>query len=314
MATHHPDGEPWEWQEAVWQRIIGRARAGRNLKPDVWPGGARCAVCLSFDVDHETIPLRDGDESPMRISQGQFGARQGMPRIREILRRHGVPATFFYPAVSALIHPAEALGVRDEGHEIGMHSWIHESNLDLPAGVERELALRSMDSLRKLLGEAPLGMRTAAWDFSGATLGIIQELELLYDSSLMSDDDPYELETGGQPTGIVELPPEWIRDDAAYFSWRRAGGQRPYTPPSGVEEIFLRELDGAWNDRGLYVLTMHPHHIGHRSRVWLVERVIEYAKDKGGCWFATHAQAAAWCKEQAASADSGKIGEGAPSK
>ncbi len=66
-----PEGEPWQWEEATWRRIVGRARAGRSLRPAHWPEGARCAVALSFDADHETIPLRDNDESPMRISQGQ---------------------------------------------------------------------------------------------------------------------------------------------------------------------------------------------------------------------------------------------------
>lgn len=71
----HPDGEPWQWPDRVWRDIVERARAGRSLKPSSWPDGARCAVALSFDADHETIPLREADESPMRLSQGQYGAR-----------------------------------------------------------------------------------------------------------------------------------------------------------------------------------------------------------------------------------------------
>jgi peptidoglycan-N-acetylglucosamine deacetylase len=38
-------------------------RAGRSLRPTSWPGGARCAVALSFDSDHETNELRDGGKS-----------------------------------------------------------------------------------------------------------------------------------------------------------------------------------------------------------------------------------------------------------
>ena len=71
-------------------------------------GRRALAVAISFDADHETIPLRDGDKAPMRISQGQYGNRQGMPRIRELLEKHGIPASFFYPAVSALLHPERA--------------------------------------------------------------------------------------------------------------------------------------------------------------------------------------------------------------
>jgi peptidoglycan/xylan/chitin deacetylase (PgdA/CDA1 family) len=292
--------KPWEWSEARWRGIVGRARGGRSLAPRVWPEGAQCAVALSFDADHETIPLRDNDESPMRISQGQYGARQGVPRIRRLLAKHGAPATFFYPAVSALLHPEEVRGVAGEGHEIGIHSWIHEANTSLPPGVERDLTFRAADTLEKLSGRRPVGIRTASWDFSVDTMGIIRELGLLYDSSLMADDDPYELEDGGQPTGIVELPPEWIRDDAVYFNMLRFSGLRPYTPPSAVEEIFRAEFDGAREEGGLFLLTMHPHVIGHRSRIALLDRLLQHIKASGKVWFATHAQVAEWCKSQSA--------------
>jgi peptidoglycan/xylan/chitin deacetylase (PgdA/CDA1 family) len=290
---------PWEWSEPQWREIVGRARAGRSLAPKSWPGGARCAVSLSFDADHETIPLRDSDQSPMRISQGQYGNRQGVPRIRALLRRHGVKASFFYPAVSALLHPREVKEVADEGHEIGIHSWIHEANTKLPPGVERDLTLRAADVLEKASGRRPVGMRTASWDFSVDTLPIIRELGLLYDSSLMGDDDPYELEEQGEPTGIVELPPEWIRDDAPYFNFVRFSALRPYTPPSGVEEIFRGEFDGAHAEGGLFLLTMHPHVIGHRSRIAMLDRLVEYMKAQPGVWFGTHEEVARWCKQLA---------------
>jgi len=295
----HPDGEPWQWPEATWRRIVGRARAGRSLKPSHWPEGARCAVALSFDADHETIPLRDADDSPMRISQGQYGARQGVPRIRRLLEREAVPASFFYPAVAALLHPDEVRGVAAEGHEIGIHSWIHERNTTLPYEAERDLSARAAEVLARLAGRDPVGMRTASWDFSPNTLRIVREMGLLYDSSLMADDDPYELVDDGEATGIVELPPEWIRDDAVYFNMVRFSALRPYTPPSAVEEIFAAEFDVAWEEGGLFLLTMHPHISGHRSRVVLLERLIRHMKAKGKCWFATHADVARWCRDRA---------------
>jgi len=153
--------------------------------------------------------------------------------------------------------------------------------------------------LTELAGVAPVGIRTASWDFSPNTLAIIRELGLLYDSSLMADDDPYELTENGEPTGIVELPPEWIRDDYVYFGMHRGSTLRPYTPPSAVEEIFRAEFDAAWEDGGLFLLTMHPHVIGHRSRLPLLARLIGHMKAKGRCWFATHAAVAAWCRERA---------------
>ena len=75
---------------------------------------------------------------------------------------------------------------------------------------------------------------------------------------------------------------------------------RPYTPPTDVLDIFRRELDAAWEDGGVFQLTMHPHIIGYRSRIWIVEELIRHAKSKGKVWFATHAEVAAWAKEHAA--------------
>jgi peptidoglycan/xylan/chitin deacetylase (PgdA/CDA1 family) len=274
-------------------------RAGRSLAPARWKDGARCAVALSFDSDHETIELRFGGASYGKMSQGQYGARKGTPRIMRLLERHGVPATFFMPAVSALLHPEEARAVGANGHELGIHSWIHEFNSRLDHATERDLALRAADTLEKLSGRRPVGMRTASWDFSPYTLKIIREMGLLYDSSLMADDEPYELLDEGAPTGIVELPVEWIRDDAIYFNMDRMAGLRPYTGPETVLNIFQRELDLAHEEGGLYVLTMHPHHIGHRSRIFILDEIIRHAKSLPGVWFATHEEIARWCATEA---------------
>ncbi len=288
--THESPAEapPWAWPDAEWQRRVNQVRAGRSLRPPSWPGGAHCAVALSFDSDHETNELRDGGRSIGRMSWGQYGNRVGVPRILELLRRTSVPATFFVPAVAALLHPDEQRRVVAEGHEIGLHGWIHELNSILPEKDERELHLRSSDTLSAITGVRPVGMRTPSWDFSPATLTIQREMGLLYDSSLMADDDPYELNQHGEPTGIVELPVEWIRDDAVYFNMSRFQALRPYTAPTVVLDIFRREFDQAYAEGGLFLLTMHPHVIGYRSRMFILEELIRHMQSKSGVWFATH--------------------------
>jgi peptidoglycan-N-acetylglucosamine deacetylase len=296
-----PGGEllPWQWPEARWRGIVEKVRAGRSLKPKSWPGGAQVAVALSFDSDHESGELREGGSSPGRLSQGQYGNRVGVPRILDLLERHAVPASFYVPAVIAMLYPEEQRRVVAAGHEIGIHGWIHERNSILDYKDERELMFRSADTLARITGKPPVGMRTPSWDFSQHTLTIVREMGLLYDSSLMADDEPYELLEDGVATGIVELPVEWIRDDAVYFNMNRFTALRPYTPPSAVLEIFQSEFDETVKEKGLYLLTMHPHYIGHRSRLALLDRLITHIKTVPGVWFATHAQVAEYCKAQA---------------
>ncbi|KEQ06299.1 polysaccharide deacetylase family protein [Pseudorhizobium pelagicum] len=294
----HDQHQPWMWAEDIWRQKIGKARAGRSLKPAAWKNGARMAVAISFDSDHETFELRNGGGSISRLSQGQYGARRGMPRILALLEKYGVPASFFMPAVSAMINPDEVKAVIAGGHEIGMHSWIHEFNSRLDHATERDLALRAADMLEKLSGVRPVGMRTASWDFSPYTLAIAREMRLLYDSSLMADDEPYELLEDGEPTGMVEIPVEWIRDDAPYVAMDRMTGARPYGGPAMVADILRRELDVAWEEGGLFQVTLHPHHVGHRSRIFILEETIRLAQSKGDVWFCTHADLARYCADE----------------
>jgi len=288
------DIPPWQWPEERWRKTVNHVRAGAPLRP-TWPGNAKFAVALSFDSDHETNELRDGGKSIGRLSWGQYGARVGVPRILAILQKHDVRASFYVPAVSALLYPDEQRRIIAEGHEIALHGCIHELNSTLDYQNERDLMFRAADTLEQITGTRPVGIRTPSWDFSPHTMRCIEELGLLYDSSLMADEDCYELEHEGRRTGIVEIPVEWIRDDAPYFSMHRGLALRPYTSPEAVFNIFKDELNGAIDAGGLFQLTMHPHIITPRSRVWILEELIVLAKAEGA-WFGTHAEVATMAK------------------
>ncbi|WP_328456845.1 polysaccharide deacetylase family protein [Amycolatopsis sp. NBC_00438] len=290
--------QPWLWDETTWRGHVEHVRAGRSLRPGSWPGGAKVAVALSFDSDHETPALRDGDVLPGKMAQGEYGARVGVPRLLRLLERYSAPSSFFVPAVSALLHDGEVKSYVDAGHEVALHGWIHERNTALSETEERDLAFRAADVLERLAGTRPVGIRTPSWDFSAHTLAITRELGLKYDSSLMADDDCYELLEHGEPTGVVELPVEWIRDDAPYFMMDRFASLRPYTPPRGVLSIWRDEFDAAYADGGLFQLTMHPHIIGHRSRITILTELLDHIGGHDGVWFATHAQVVAHVLEE----------------
>ncbi len=298
-AMSASEQKPWEWDEPTWRRHVERVRAGRSLAPGSWPGRAWCAVAVSFDSDHETPALRDGETSPAKLAQGEYGARVAVPKILALLERYSVATSFFMPAVCALLRPQEARAYVEAGHEVGIHGWIHERNTLLSADTERELQLRSADTLEKVTGVRPVGVRTPSWDFSDHSLSVTREMGLLYDSSLMADDEPYELLENGDPTGVVEIPVEWIRDDAPYFMMDRFASLRPYISPRSVLEIWRDEFDAAYAEGGLFQLTLHPHMIGHRSRLAVFEQLLAHIAGHEGVWFATHQQIAEHCLSHA---------------
>jgi peptidoglycan/xylan/chitin deacetylase (PgdA/CDA1 family) len=173
--------------------------------------------------------------------------------------------------------------------------------MTLPDSAERALLMKAMAEVKQLTGTTPTGYRAPSWNFSPNTLTILRDMGFRYESSLMADDRPYELVQEGKPTGMVELPVEWILDDAPLFDPR---GQS-YMNPRDVARVWMDEFDKAYEEGTMLVLTMHPHISGHRSRIVALEQLIAHieAKGPGKVWWATHGEAAEYVRTAA------KLGE-----
>jgi peptidoglycan-N-acetylglucosamine deacetylase len=285
-------------EEQVHHAVV-LVRAGEKLTPKAWPNGARVAVCLSFDVDNELLWRRT--PLPVPLSQGEYGATTGLPRVLDLLDRHSIPASFYIPAMSAALHPQMIQDIlQRKRHEIGVHGWMHEN---LPtvgdAAKEEQLLTQSIEYLTKAMGKRPVGFRAPAWEFSQSTLDQIRKAGFLYDSSFMAMDEPYELLSNGQRTGMIELPINWIADDYPYYEPEAAGS---LPDPNLVLEVYKGEFDVAYREHTMFVLTLHPHISGHRSRIEALEKLIVHMKSKPGVWFATLEQVAEYVKTQASEA------------
>jgi len=300
LAQPRPGVKPgWEWTDDSVFKVVNAVRAGRSLRPKTWPNGGRVAVLFSFDVDNETVSIRFGEPTIGALSQNEYGARVGLPRVVALFDKYQIPVTYFIPAMSARIHPEMVDLIRKSGrNEIAVHGWIHEMNSQLPYDTEKALLERAVDYWTKTLGAKPTGYRAPSWNFSPNTLRILREVGFTYESSMMSDDNPYELMQDGESTGIVELPVEWIMDDAPLYDPRG----NAYASPRDVARVWMDEYDKAFEEGygSMFVLTNHPHISGHRSRVVALEMLIQHIKAKGGAWFATHEAAARYVKNQVA--------------
>jgi peptidoglycan/xylan/chitin deacetylase (PgdA/CDA1 family) len=291
-----PLEEKWTWSTERVEKAVNQVRAGRDLTPKEWPNGGKVAVLLSFDVDNETVAWWEGEPPISELSRGEYGSRVALKRVVNLLEKQKVPASFFIPALSLHLAPQMADEIkRLPRHEFAVHGWIHERNTTVPADKEKEMIVNAQKMLTDLTGETPVGYRAPSWNFSAATPGILMGMKYLYESSMMSDDRPYELVIEGKPSGIVELPVEWILDDAPLIDPK---GIR-YTNPREWLQVQKDEFDMAYEEGTMFLLTMHPHYIGHRSRIVVLEELIKYMQSKPNVWFGTHKEAAEYVKAQA---------------
>jgi hypothetical protein len=126
------------------------------------------------------------------------------------------------------------------------------------------------------------------------TVGLLKKAGLLYDSSLQAMDEPHEILIDGQPTGLVELPVNWIIDDSPMY-----GAAGDFPSPRLITNVFRDDFDVAYQEGTMFMLTMHPHITGQRSRIRQLEELIVYMKSKPGVWFATAEEIVKHIRQQA---------------
>lgn len=296
QQTAPPPQPGVKWTEEQLLKAVAPVRAGRKLTPKKWPNNSRVAVCLSFDNDNESWLLAAGNTSPTTLSTADFGAQTGLPRILALLDKYRISSTFFIPAVSALLHPEMIPAIMKSGrHEIGVHGWIHEFPPATGSAAEEERLLNlAIDYLTKATGKRPVGYRAPSWAFSENTLGLIRKANFFYDSSLGAMDEPYEIMSNGEPTGMVELAIDWTLTETPYLG---SSGTMP--SPEALFKLYRDEFDGAYDLGTTFMLTLHPHVIGHRAPMKHLERLVVYMKSKPGVWFATCEQIARYVAKEA---------------
>jgi peptidoglycan/xylan/chitin deacetylase (PgdA/CDA1 family) len=265
-----------------------------------WPAGVECAVTLTFDVDGETLWISRDEanlERPGVLSQGAYGPQVAVPLILELLDHFDVPATFFVPGWIAEQYPERIRAIHAAGHEIGHHGYLHEwPDSDHPE-QEEEALQRGIAALAEVTGERPVGYRSPAWEFSANTLRFITEYGFIYSSNLMADFKPY-FHPGD--TRLVELPTQWLLDDAPFFLFSVKPPNRPIWPANHVLQVWQEEFRGLQRRHGLFNLTMHPQFIGRPGRLDMLQDLLMYIQGFSGIWCATCSEVAEYWRSQAA--------------
>ena len=278
-----------------------------------WPDGYRAAACFTFDADAEAVMLADHPETATQLdvmTHQEYGPRVAIPRILRLLDGAAIRATFFIPGYTAERWPDVCRSIRDAGHEIAHHGYMHEgSRSTLPATIEprpgaeadeaTEAArlLRGLEALDTVLGVRPAGYRAPNWEMTYRLPSLLARHGFRYDAGLMDSDWPYRLATGPGPDAptIVELPGHWSLDDWGRYNYLPGlTGNGVISSPSAVLEAWTLELEALADEGGLFMLTNHPFVSGRASRAVALGTLIERAKAIDGLWVATAGEIAAW--------------------
>jgi peptidoglycan/xylan/chitin deacetylase (PgdA/CDA1 family) len=264
-----------------------------------WPDGVRAAACLTFDVDAESPILFDHPETADWLdvmSHQAYGARTGIARLLRVLDRRGVRGTFFIPGYSAEHWPDICRSIRDAGHEIAHHGYLHEGAHGADVDEQERRLVRGLAALDEVLGVRPVGYRGPNWELTFDTPRLLAKHGFVYDSGMMDADHPYLLAVDETPNAatLVELPGHWSLDDWEPYNYLPGiTGSGVIASPADVIDRWLLELEALVADGGLFMLTNHPFVSGRPSRAAALDRLIETAQAIDCLWIATASEIAA---------------------
>jgi len=152
-----------------------------------WPNGARLAVSVSMQFEAGGQPI-SGAGGPITesvlpgfpdLGQNSFyeyGAREGVPRILDLLDRHSIKMTSFMIGDAVRRHPDVAAEIVRRGHEAGAHGRSWQRQYQLPRPQETEWITDSVAAIEDTTGTRPTGYNNY-WIRPGVnTLEILQDL------------------------------------------------------------------------------------------------------------------------------------------
>jgi len=234
----------------------------------------RATLALAFDLDGPT-----GDAmlsgalwgKPGYFCLGAYGPHRAVPRILDLLRATGLPATFFTPSWVVEQWPDLCRRIVAEGHELANHGHRHEVFFDLGEQEQQEILERGQEIFAREVGVTAGGFRAPSGDWHPHTARLLEKTGFAYSSSLRGADRPFRHEGGT----LIEIPAKSLFDDYTRFAYHRAPDF-----PSGLDRVSdYRDSFDTWRDEldaaaaeGLTVPTIwHPKVIGTPGRALMLE-------------------------------------------
>ncbi len=149
------------------------------MKPKKQP-----VASLSLDLDNQWSYMKIHGDAGWESFPSYLDVM--VPRALQILADHKLTITFFIVGQDAALEKNRAAlqAIAAAGHEIGNHSFHHESWLHLHSEdkIAREIAAAE-ECIHRVTGQHPIGFRGPGYSFSPAVLKVLEQRGYRYDAS-----------------------------------------------------------------------------------------------------------------------------------
>ena len=260
-----------------------------------WPGGARLAVYLGFNLEHfafgEGLGASLGPVSPqpdvLNHSWREYGNRVGAWRCLELFDALGLPTGALVNTALYEHCPELVQAFVDRGDELIGHGHTNaERQGQMAEPDERALLQRCREQMLRHSGRAPAGWLSPWISESAATPDLLVETGYRYTLNWCHDDQPVAMRTrsGGTlwsvpyPQELNDIPMIIARQmDARDFSTMVIDNTDEMLAQSARQPLVMG-------------LALHPYIVGQPYRLRHLRRALEHLarlRDGGHVWFTT---------------------------
>lgn len=281
-------------------------------RPDwQWPGGARLAVYLGYNIEHfafgEGLGACLGPVSPqpdvLNYSWREYGNRVGAWRCLELFDSLGLPPAVLLNTALYDHCPQLVAAHAQRGHELVGHGHTNaERQGGWAEADERALLAECRARIQAESGSAPTGWLSPWISESRLTPDLLAETGYGYTLNWCHDDQPIAMRTrSGQRLWSVPYPQEL--NDIPMIMARQMEAPAFFAMVTDQLDEMLRQSQAQPLVMGI---ALHPYIVGQPHRLVHLRRALERIaaeRDAGRIWFTTPGAIARHMDVVAAAAD-----------
>ena len=276
-------------------------------RPDYsWPGGARLAVYLGFNLEHfafgEGLGAALGPVSPqpdvLNYAWREYGNRVGAWRCLELFDALGLPTAALVNTALYEHCPELVAACAARGDELVGHGHTNsERQGQLPPPQERALLAFCRRRIAEASGQVPAGWLSPWISESLDTPHLLAETGYRYTLNWCHDDQPVAMQTRHGRLWSIPYPQEL--NDIPMVVARQLDGK---DFAQLVIDHFDEMLEQSVRQPLVMGIALHPYIVGQPYRLRHLRRALEHIarrRDEGSLWFTTpgavcrHAEACA---------------------
>lgn len=207
----------------------------------------------------DQIPTTSWDQYESRVERNTHA-------VLRLLNQHQVRGTFFILGWTAERHPGLVREIQKAGHEIGSHSYWHQSIYEMTPEEFHEDLLQSCKVIEEITGEPVKSFRAPSFSITNDSLwalDILIESGIEYDSSIFpihhdrygipdAEPFPYRIEKSGGT--LCEFPPSVAR--FGKYNLPVAGGGYFRLYPARFSIACLKRINR--NQQQPFMFYIHP--------------------------------------------------------